>query len=149
MARTKGTPNVSDARHARTVHALLGDRGVQGNDPRTAVAYAWHDGCDASATHGAYHITPTRAYARATERYTNSDARVTWPMRAYDAEGTSPVRTRSIFDVMLRGAVSPEMLASLRRERYAGGAAWRMRAMERAESYAVRWVVAGDKRGGA
>lgn len=60
MAAHTGAPHTGDARTARTVHALLGERGTIGEGKR-AVGYAFHKGCDA------YHIAPRRAYGR--ERY--------------------------------------------------------------------------------
>ena len=122
QAAHTGAPHTGDARTARTVHAVLGDRGTIG-EGRRAVGYAWHAGC------AAYHIAPRAAYARTTDRFTNHDVRVTWPMRAYDAEGTSPVRVGTLDDI---AHVSDAMRASLARVRYVGSDAWRMRAMERA-----------------
>jgi hypothetical protein len=59
-----GAPHTSDARTARTVHALLGDTGTIG-EGRRAVGYAWHIGCNA------YHIAPRRAYGRDARGYTD------------------------------------------------------------------------------
>ena len=122
-----GAPHASDARRARTVHALLGDRGTIG-EGRRAVGYAWHARC------AAYHIAPRAAYDRTRERMDyggTGDVRVTWPLRAYDAQGTSDVRVHTLADT---SRLSDALRASLARVRYAGGAAWRMRAMERAHA---------------
>lgn len=111
------------------VRALLGDRGTLGDDARTAVGYAYGARC------GEYHVAPRRAYDRARERMDygthGADVRVTWPLRAYDAQGTGDVRTHDLRDT---SRLSDALRASLRRARYAGSAAWDMRAMERAHA---------------
>lgn len=130
MTRTKGTPNVGDARHARAVHAVLGDRGTIG-EGRRAVGYAFHARCDA------YHIAPRYAYDRARDRMNyggRGDARVSWPMRAYVAEGTGAVVVRDMNDTRTLAGMSQSLRASLTRVRYAGGEAWRLRAMQRASA---------------
>jgi hypothetical protein len=63
MAAHTGAPHTGDARTARTVHALLGERGTIG-EGRRAVGYAFHKGCNA------YHIAPRRAYTRERHGYT-------------------------------------------------------------------------------
>jgi hypothetical protein len=63
MAAHTGAPHTGDARTARAVHAVLGDRGTIG-EGRRAVGYAWHVACDA------YHIAPRRAYTRERHGYT-------------------------------------------------------------------------------
>lgn len=83
-----GAPHRYDARTARAVHTVLGERGAIGSG-RNAVAYAFHTRC------GAYHIAPVRAY---TAEPHAPHARAIVRMGAYDAEGTGDVRVSDPWD---------------------------------------------------